>query len=130
MIKNLALLIIVIILLECCGDKSFKQITGRYYLVNLDGGGATTVSYKLNTGNYIGIIPEKVLAVGFDNTYIIVKQQPSSTGAKVVYFVLPITNIDTLHPQAGLIGPLSENDFIAKKRQLNISETFKFSIKE
>jgi hypothetical protein len=128
-------LITVIVLSSGCQNLTERKIIGNYYLVSTDRNeDETSLSYKLSSGdNYIGIIPETVFEIGYNEFFIIAKQHPKDINKNqdksgINFFILPIMTLDTLYPQKYLLGPFNETNFINERKKLNIPDSVSFSI--
>jgi len=111
-----------------CKGVSEEQVIGNYYLVAMDYvKEETSLSYKLEDGNSVGVVDKTVFAVGFNDNYIIVKQHPSNNRTITNYYIVPIYKESTLSPEKGLIGPLTLEQFNEKRKELNISDKVTFT---
>jgi hypothetical protein len=119
-------LISYFILFIGCGDGlETRKIVGRYYLVALDYlEEETNLGYEWEEGGFISVVPAKVVALGFNKSYIIAMQVPpnrseiDSSVAK--YYIVPIYSEQTSTPEVGVIGPLNIMEFEVKVKELKI----------
>jgi len=149
---KLNFLMIILFTVESCNSFDVNnQIVGRYYLISSNRDNGKELGYKVNDdGDFVGIVRSDVIAVGYNNSYIIVKQYPKSSpttisrsGDSIVvknntsentsqrekkelvfYFIVPIHNDFTYYPEKGILGPFSLNDFNKQKLKLNIKADF------
>jgi hypothetical protein len=92
------------------------------------------VSYYLGNGNYIGVVGATVFAVGYDDEYIIAKRHPhtgyglSGINKKIThYYIIPLKYKVHNSPDENRIGPLSEEEFMAKRKELKMSDSLTFT---
>lgn len=109
-----------LLVLSGCGEGFVenKQVTGRYHLIAVDVIEDLSLDYKLKTGDYIGVVPETIFAVGFNSDYIITKQHPGNNKEITNYFIVPI--YDSLQHEMGVFGPFTQKQFEAKTKELNL----------
>ena len=79
------------------------------------------------------VVGSTVFAVGCNKDFIIAKQHPAIYPEKenksvTNYFIIPLKKPVTWLNENVAIGPLSENEFAEKKKQLNVPDTLDFSI--
>ncbi len=123
------LLLSIIFLLSGCVDPFGmaikKHVVGKFYLTAPDTGEQTALSYQEPSGKlYSIIVREKVIAVGYNEQYIIAEQKRD----KINYFIVPINNKKKVKGNwFGEIGPLTLNQFNAKKKALGL-EKVKFTV--
>jgi hypothetical protein len=100
------------------------NIIGRYYLKNEEEE-KYILNYKVNEdGDYLILVDLYVYSVGFDSSYIIVKQHPKyfeKESENTNYYILPVYKTFTYSPKDGIIGPLSSDEFNKKRIELSIS---------
>lgn len=113
--------LVLVNLLFSCNDIIKNHITGRYYLVSNGTYDNMTISYEIDDeGNTVGVIDEKIFSVGNNDKFIIAKQHPKNSRNSVNYFIIPIYKEFTYSPEKGVLGPLSLNQFEAKRKELNL----------
>ncbi|HWW40119.1 DUF3997 domain-containing protein [Pedobacter sp.] len=125
--KKLRLILVTFTFIISCTANEFerKNIIGDYYLTTTDGNKRDVyIDFKLESGDFIGVIPSTVFSVGHDDKYIIAKQHPFTYPSKVDtsitnYYILPIQK-QTLSPELGLLGPLTFENFEAKRKKMGI----------
>lgn len=125
-------LIMLLFFVGCSGlDK--EQLIGNYYLTAIDYVNENmSLSYKLESGNFIGVVNPTVFALGYSKEYIIVKQHPlefSKPPNKSItnYFIVPIKDKIHQFPDENKIGPLTALEFKEKRKALGISEELTFT---
>lgn len=126
-IHTLIYLIIAFSLSGCQGFVKDEKITGKYHLVAVDILADLTLCYKLEGGDYKGVLEETVFAVGFNDNYIIAKQHPSNNRAITNYYIVPIYIDNPLFPEKGVVGPLTLEQFNEKRKELNIPDEVTFT---
>ncbi|MDR2809097.1 MAG: DUF3997 domain-containing protein [Tannerellaceae bacterium] len=89
--------------------------------------------YKLENGDYIGVAGSTVFAAGYNDDFIIVKQHPLSCLTMNVnrnvtnYYIIPLKYKVHDWPYENRIGPLSEKEFQAKRKELKIPDSLTFT---
>ena len=75
------------------------------------------------------MVTQTVFSLGFNSQYIIVKQHPNNNKDTTNYFIVPV-NYKQKHwgDNFGSIGPLTLEQFKAKKKELDIPDSLKFNI--
>lgn len=126
---------LIIFIFLSCQDLVKERIIENYYLVAADDPEGTCLSYHESSeeSTYGCIIEATVFAVGYNSNYLIVKQHPSvlpnPPDKKITnYYILPIKNGMNWSNKNGLIGPLTIEQFIEKRNELNIPESLTFTI--
>jgi len=119
-------------LIFSCNNFDEKHIVGPYHLAYTDISEQTTIYYEVEGFGSVGVIPETVYSVGYNNSFIVAKQHPYSdengmNRTITNYFIIPIASQTTFTPEAGVIGPLGETEFKEKIMELN-KEPIEFSI--
>ena len=151
--KIICLLCFCILLFNSCiGGFGFifkKHLFGNYYLIATDDIEDCCLSHHKETdeNNWGEVIEPTVFAVGFNSHYLIAKQYyhpfydtdtPLSSSYStyevirpdknnIRYYILPIKEDMNWRTLNGLLGPLSYDDFEAKRRELGISD-IEFSV--
>lgn len=115
--------LLVCLLFPSCDFKQTK-IIDRYYAVAIDHPKNLQLAYKVESGDYVGIVEPYLSRVGITSDYLIVMQ--SSPYIDVVdstqyrYFIVPIKKTYTLWPEAGVIGPMGRDSFLVQSSALGI----------
>jgi hypothetical protein len=110
-----------------------KHLVGNYYLTKGDYvDEELDLSYDLGNGSYIGVVPPTLFAIGYDDEYIIAKNHPHKFGDPVnkditYYYIVPLKYKVHHSPDENRIGPLSEEEFKAKRKELKISDSLTFT---
>jgi hypothetical protein len=135
--KTISCLIAVSVLITSCidiGGFAVKKniINEYYYLIATDDPDDLSLDYSADKGDsdFGTVIGATVLAIGFNDKYIIVKQHPKTiedTPHKktINYYILPLKEGMNWSNNNGLIGPLTIDIFNEKRKELNI-ENIKF----
>jgi hypothetical protein len=121
--------IISLIMMDCGGFVHQERLVGNYYLIAIDSEGDMRISYRIGESSFLGAIRATVFAVGYDSNFIIVKQHPSASfgkidRTKIDYYIVPAQDISKYDV---VIGPLDQNSFIQKRRELKIPESLTFT---
>ena len=79
------------------------------------------------------IISPTVFSIGYDKNFIIAKQHPAIYPEKenrsiTNYFIISLQDTVTWTAQNIATGPLSEKEFLEKRKKLNVADTLNFFI--
>lgn len=111
------------LLLPSCDFKQTK-ITDRYYAVAIDHPKNLQLAYKVESGDYVGVVEPYLNKIGITSDYLIAIQSPPYLNVvdstQYRYFMVPIQKEYTLWPEAGVIGPMDRDSFLAKSSALRI----------
>lgn len=123
---NIVIIFFEICFLSSCEVIENKHVIYRYYVTSLQVPQDRQLSYKLEDGNYVGIVEPYLNKVGTTNSFLVVMQNPVNTfeidSAVDRYFLVPIRKEYTLRPEEGVIGPMTKQDFLLKSSELNIGD--------
>ena len=130
--KKVILYPILAVAIASCGQAVIDdKVVGRYRVVAPDVTEQASLVYDCGDGIGEKIVSPTVLAVGYNDRYIVVQQYPFDTlgidSSKILYFIVPQLSAgasDTNIPAA--IGPMSRAQFELKIRRLGI-ETIEFT---
>jgi hypothetical protein len=133
--KRVLKYLIIGIFMTGCDGMYKEHLIGNYYLTKMDYADEDLdLSYNLGNGSYIGVVPPTLFAVGYDDDYIIAKRHPcnghglSSINKEVThYYIVPLKYEVHHSPDENRIGPLSEKDFLAKRKELKIPDSLTFT---
>jgi len=121
-----------IILTSCIGNIVYKkELSAGYELsANDDMSG---MSIYVSDGQYqVGVVNATVFSVGFDENFIIAKQHPFRDNSinKFVtnYYIVPVKNKINASPDENKIGPLTQEEFLIKRKEMKISDNLVFTI--
>lgn len=117
-----------------CQDLAIKEkIIDNYYLTATDVGEDCNLSYKEPDETIYGtVVGATVFAVGYNDEYLIVKQHPRTfpnppDKSVTNYFILFLEEKMNFRTKNGLIGPLTEQEFTAKRKELEMPEDLTFT---
>jgi hypothetical protein len=114
-------LVILVCFLEGCRP---KLIAGKYRVAAIGEPGKCL--YLDKGGGGPGRVDEKVIAVGWDDQHVIVKQKKHSV---ISYFIIEHTKDCGFADAKDVVtGPLSEEEFWLKRKQLNVSPSLEFTV--
>ena len=120
------LMMSISLLFSCfCNEFEKEKIIGNYYLTTTDNYHRDIyIDFKLETGDFVGVVSSTIFSFGYNNKYIVAKQHPFDYPAKVdsirtTYYIIPIYN-STFSPEKGVLGPLTQVEFELKKAELGI----------
>lgn len=104
-----------------------KKIAGHYCVEAIDVKDDTSLYYVLEDGDGIGRIEPRVISVGWDTKHIIAKRVVKARTPPLFYIVEVEKDHVYADPKDVVIGPLSEEEFWLKRKQLNVSPNLKFT---
>lgn len=133
MMKKYFIPLLFVLILSACSGTGEKHIAGKFYLSNIDTSNDWSLYEKIGPDSYIGVVNATVLAVGHDDNYIIVKQHPHLGYNKfyasgVRYYIVPLKYWVHDWHEYNSYGPLKEDEFRAKRKELKIPDSLDFSI--
>ena len=117
-----------------CGFVTEQKIIENYYFIATDDSEGMHLSYHESSdeNDYGTLIGATVFAVGNNDDYMIVKQHPrifpNPPDKKTTnYYILPLTKGMDWRTKNGLLGPLTLEQFIKKRKELNIPDSVTFT---
>ena len=105
-----------------------KKIVGKYYLVAVDVAEDMTICYKLENGDYLGVVEETIFAVGFNEKYIIAKQHPGNNKSVTNYFIIPVNQSKNFYPDTRMNKALTLEQFNQGRQESGIPEDLTFTL--
>ncbi|TAJ14735.1 DUF3997 domain-containing protein [Marinilabiliaceae bacterium JC017] len=127
-----SILFVSVMLTSCIGRIVYEEkLTLGYELsANDDMSG---MCIYVNDGQYqIGVIHATVFSVGYNQDFIIAKQHPfvGSVINKSItnYYIISIKDKINASPDENKIGPLTQEMFLIKRKELEIPDNLDFSI--
>lgn len=130
--KTLLFLICIFICQSCFWGGGFpKKINDKYCLCAIDIMDDLSVCYITEERYMIGVVPAKVVAVGYNNEFIIAKQHPKKDKFSMGidynvtnYYIIPLTEKGKVNDyyEKNLYGALTLSEFQNKKIELDITE--------
>ncbi|MGC6471095.1 MAG: hypothetical protein ACON4E_07505 [Flavobacteriales bacterium] len=113
-----------------CSGIEVENLIGDYYLTKIDYvDSELDLSYKLNeSGSFIGVIPPKIIEVGYNESFIIAKNQSNKNG-EISYYIVPLRNKVHKSPDENKIGPLTIDEFKLKRKALGVPDELVFTKK-
>ena len=126
---------LIICVLSCGGSLDVEEhLFDKYYLIATDTKEDLNLSYHESTDNpnYGTIIKATVFAIGYNDKYILIKQHPRNfpdpPNRKITnYYIIPVKKKFNWKSMNGLLGPMTLNQFIEKKKELHISDSLTFN---
>jgi hypothetical protein len=121
--------LLVAMVLSGCGGTGFayeKHLSGKYGLVAGDVLEQLDVSEILPSGDAVGVIPETVFAVGWDEHFIIAKQHPNDVNQHIdksvtKFYILRVAD-------GSLTGPIDEPAFSRERAALGVPADLGFTL--
>jgi hypothetical protein len=119
----LAGIVLWVCALTGCGlfDSGVEWSGGPYELHWIDTADNVRVGYKLSGSDSIGRIAPAVYAVGWDGRYLVAKQHPNGDKAVTNFYIIDSSkDSPTEDASVAVIGPLREDEFQQKQRELHL----------
>ena len=91
-VKRIIYILTIVNLCSCGQPAVHKHLTDEFYLTAPDLIEQLSVSYHYSGASYSNIVNETVVAVGYNDNFIIVKQRPSNTDT-TLYYIIDINEI-------------------------------------
>jgi len=104
-------LIILSVSIISCGFAYEKQIVGKYYIIGVDTKDDLGLSYNLGGGSFVGKTPGKLIAYGFNDTFLVAKTTSYLTNSEEFYLIDMTKDSDYAHEKDFRIGPLTEVEY-------------------
>jgi hypothetical protein len=105
-----------------------KKIAGNYCVEAIDTKDDTSLYYVLENGDGVGRIEPRVVSVGWDTKHIIAKRIVKARTDPLFYIVEIEKDHALADPEDVVTGPLSEEEFWLKRKQLNVSPSLEFTV--
>lgn len=84
----IAIIIVTILTISSCGQPAVhKHLTDEFYLTAPDLVEQLSVSYHYSGSSYTNVVNETVVAVGYNDNFIIVKQRPIDIDTTLYYII-------------------------------------------
>ena len=125
--------------MQSCGFVYERHLTGNYYLIAVDTKEDMDVCYhQKNDSPYTGITGASVYAVGYDDTFILVKAYrafkdsmgislPRYDKDTTEYYIIPVNNTQKAwEAQENKFGAFSKKDFEVKRKELGVPDDITF----
>ncbi|MFV2058692.1 MAG: hypothetical protein ACC707_19690 [Thiohalomonadales bacterium] len=126
MVKK-AFYIFLLFVLIACGDIVGNKITlnERYFIEAIDDDKNRSLYYSLKGGGGIGRVNNGVIAVGLNDTHIIIKQRYENADR---YYILDMTKDRGIaEPDDSVYGPYNIDQFADARNDLNVEDALTFS---
>ena len=125
----------IAVLLIGCSGLATEHVIDNYYLTKMDYSDIELdLSYKLKSwGDFLGVVEPVVFAIGYNNDFIIVKQHPRNFTETIInknspnYYIIPFKYKIHDSLDENKFGPLTFEEFLIKRKELKISDTWIFS---
>lgn len=110
-------------------EDPWVRLSGPYVLLNAYPGGSTYLAYEFDGGSTIGRVSDTVVAAGADENHVIAKRHPNGDPSVTEYYIIDRRR-DGSHvdPSVCVVGPLTEEQFLAQRRAMGVSHALDFSV--
>jgi hypothetical protein len=124
--KRIFIIIIQIIAAGCVFDSEFKEKVKEPYYLGVDySTNQVCLHWRENLwSGGIEKIPGRILEIGWNNRFIIAKQQPLNDSS-IKYFIIDMHK-DSINCDTCVLGPLNKEQFFETKKKLGIPEMLVF----
>lgn len=106
------------LLLLSCNNKNDTWIEGRIFLVQMDGIKEQVLSYKLQNGDYVGIVEGPFLTILSDGKFLLVKKLLNKNE---MYYIIPLLDRSDYNCIRNKIGPLDLDSLNKQMKYLKIN---------
>jgi hypothetical protein len=120
LIAHRSALLLVLCLLTGCGSAHSEQLVGPYKLVANDKIDQMAVVRTIGE-DALPCIDPTVFSVGFNDRYLVARQHPDNDRAVTNYYYIDLQH-ETVDPNANVHGPMTLEQFQAKKTELGLPE--------
>ena len=97
------------LLLISCGFNEIIKISSYYYVVAVDSKDDKDICYKLEDGNYLGLIGGNLSNLfQYKKQLIAVKALSQEDEKSFEYYYIEMYNFSTLYPERGVQGPFTK----------------------
>jgi len=123
--KKYILLISIFITSLSCNDLIIKKhIVENYYLTAPDIAEQSSLTYKNNNkgNNYFTVVDATVYSVGYDSSYIFLKQYPHYPNKTITNYYIVERQKDVICYQEKIYGPFTLEEFNKKCSELRVKE--------
>ena len=136
--KKVILYITLLFFLHSCGFVYEHHLTGNYYLIATDSKEDMAICYHNEPEIWLGIGGSGVYEAGHDERFILTKKYKElrdSIGMSLYqydksiteYYIIPVDNTQNhFDAQENYFGPLTAEEFEAKKKELGVSYNITF----
>jgi len=103
----------VVFSFSSCGFAYQKHIVGRYYIIGVDDATNLSLSYKLNSGDFVGRVPSntRIIECVYNDTFLVAKVQKYDKNHPTFYIINMIRDSELAEERAFRTGPITESDF-------------------
>lgn len=134
--SNIYIVILILQLFTSCifENNYQKKLNSNYELSYIDEKTQMSI-YGLSGDSWVGVITPTVFAVGCNEDFLIAKQHPRMfpnppNKSITNYFIIPLKNKIDESIEENKIGPLTENEFKIKCKELDINLGFSIFFKD
>lgn len=120
--KTIIIFYVLMVLLSCNSFFIKDHIIGNYYLTATDIVEQSALSYQDNDNGsvFLTVVGETVYSVGYNNSYIFLKQYPNYPNKTITnYYIVKIQN-NINYLQKNKYGPFTLEEFNNKCNELQI----------
>ncbi|MES2827308.1 MAG: hypothetical protein V4687_04115 [Bacteroidota bacterium] len=122
---NKVIIFLLGLLLSSCFGSEFQRekILGNYFIITTDNYNKDIyIGYKLESGDFVGVISSKIIEIGKNEEFIIAKQSKSNDNdSEFDYYIIEKME-HTITPEKGVLGPLTKKEFQIKTRVLGLKQ--------
>lgn len=113
------------LLILSCGGSEFERerILGNYFIITTDNYKRDIyLGYKLETGDFVGVLPSKIIEIGKNDKFIIAKQSKDLDKRSEFSYYIVKTMENTFTPENGVLGPYTNEEYQIKIQELGLKE--------
>lgn len=96
---------------------------GNYFIITTDNYSRDIyIGYKLETGDFVGVLSSRIIEVGKNEEFIIAKQSNGLDSASKIYYYIIKKMEHTIAPEKGVLGPFINEEFQRKIQELGLEK--------
>lgn len=119
--------ILIIFLIPSCHFGDFSEpLTANYELDAIDVKRDMSIYVSIDE-SWVGVVDATVFAVGYNEDFIIAKQHPDFDKRVTNYYIIPLKFKVADSPDENRIGPLTEREFMEKRKELGVPRSLQFT---
>lgn len=123
-IIRIALTLCSLLILSCIGSEFERErILGDYFIITTDNYNRDIyIGYKLETGDFVGVLPSKIIEIGKNDKFIIAKQSKGAGKESEASYYIIRKMENTVTPENGVSGPYTKDGFQIKIKELGLED--------
>ncbi|MEJ2902314.1 DUF3997 domain-containing protein [Pedobacter panaciterrae] len=123
-ISKLFIVLYALLISSCVGSEFQRQkILGNYFITTTDNYNRDIyIGYKLETGDFVGVLSSKIIEIGNNEEFIIAKQSKDFNNKSDLNYYIIKKMEKTITPENGVLGPFAKEEFQIKIEELGLKK--------